>query len=110
MNRTLTFALALAAGLMGGLLARYIGPPVVFAQDQAPVVKEIRAQSFTLVDPSDRVLGTFAYDPQTTLPAVVPPNVRLRLSGPPPRIVLRDANGREIWSAGGSIVRSLSER
>ena len=59
MNKTLTATLALAAGFIGGLLTRYIAPPVALAQNQAPITKEIRAQSFTLVDPSDHTVGTF---------------------------------------------------
>ena len=49
MNNRLTIAAALVAGLVGGLLTRYLTPPVAFAQDQASAPKEIRAQSFTLV-------------------------------------------------------------
>jgi hypothetical protein len=81
MNRPLTVVLALGGGLLGGLLTRYIGPPSAFAQNQAPVAKEIRAQSFTLVDSSNRS-----------------------------RIVLRDSDGREIWSAGEAQIRPLSQR
>jgi hypothetical protein len=31
-----TVALALAAGLLGGMLTRYIAPPAAYAQNQAP--------------------------------------------------------------------------
>jgi hypothetical protein len=34
-------------------------PPVALAQNQAPITKEVRAQSFTLIDPSDHTVGTF---------------------------------------------------
>jgi len=101
MNKTLTVALALAAGLLGGLLTRYIAPPATFAQDQAPITKEIRAQSFTLVDSSDHTLGVF-----TTEPASKAINPYLT----PTRIVLRDSKGREIWTAGGSGIRPVTER
>ena len=101
MNKTLTATLALAAGFIGGLLTRYIAPPVALAQNQAPITKEIRAQSFTLVDPSDHTVGTFTYESGPA--AFVRPKT-------PPRIVLRDSGGRELWSAGGTAVRPLSER
>ena len=99
MNNKINFALALAAGLAGGILTRYIAPQPAFAQDQAPVTKEIRAQNFTLVDSSGRAVGTFA-------------------AGPPFRafdgnvyvIVLKDPSGHVMWSAGGSPVRQLSQR
>jgi hypothetical protein len=114
MNKTLTIALGLSAGLLGGLLTRYIAPPAAHAQDQAAVAKEIRAQSFTLVDQFDHTAGTFAYEP--------PPGARMMLQRPPSinqpaprvgpgRIVLRDANGREIWSAGAdALIRPVTER
>jgi hypothetical protein len=99
MNKTV--ALALAAGLVGGMLTRYIAPPAAYAQNQAqgtaPV--EIRAQSFVLVDQADRTVGAFS--------AVAGP---LGPLGRPifPHIVLRDFNGREIWSAGGSALQPLT--
>lgn len=104
MNKTLTMALALAAGLLGGLLTRYIAPPPAFAQNQPPVTKELRAQSFALVDSSDRTVGVF-----TAEPALKTPN-SYQGSLTPTRIVLRDANGREIWSAGGNAIRPLTAR
>jgi len=113
MNRTLNVALALAAGLLGGLLTHYIAPSAAFAQVQAPpslvpgvpnnrpITKEIRAQSFTLVDQADHTVGTFSVEPA--------PPVR-RDFKVKTRIVLRDSNGREIWSAGGSAILPLNER
>lgn len=62
MNNKLSIAIALLAGLLGGMLARYVAPPTAFAQNPTPVPKEIRAQSFTLVDPANRVVGTFTSD------------------------------------------------
>ena len=100
MNRKLNLSLALAAGLLGGLLSRYLTPIPAFAQapaqTQAP--KEIRAQSFILVDDQGRVLGTFAYDGQS-----IP-----RLPGTP-SIRLYDTTGKEIWRAGGGAMRPASE-
>jgi hypothetical protein len=52
MNRTLTLTLALAVGLFGGLLARYV--PSVDAKAQAPNV-EARWQAFTLIDAEGHV-------------------------------------------------------
>jgi hypothetical protein len=107
MNKALTIALALAAGFGGGLLTRYLAPPVAFAQNQTPVATEIRAQSFVLVDSSDRAVGTFAYDGVTGEPLM------LRMHQPipqPTRIVLRDFSGKEIWSAGGGVIQKLGAR
>jgi hypothetical protein len=103
MNRTFTVALALAAGFVGSLLTRYIAPPAALAQTQTPVAKEIRAQSFTLVDSSDHVAGTFTVESVNRVP-------QSPSQFPPQRIVLRDFNGREIWSAGGNAIRPVSER
>lgn len=98
MNHKLSVTLAVAAGLVGGLCTRYIAPPAAFAQNQAPVTKEIRAQSFTLVDAEDRTIGTFSAEPVI----VPPPGLKGKLdpASIPMRIVLRDARGRQLWSAG----------
>jgi hypothetical protein len=104
MNKAFTVALALGSGLLGGVLTRYIAPPASFAQDRAPITKEIRAQSFTLVDSSDHTLGVFTTEP-------VFRSVNPYVGGPAPvRIVLRDSKGHEIWSAGGSGIRPATER
>ena len=118
MNK-LNVALALAAGLLGGLLTCYIGPPSAFAQNQAPVAKEIRAQSFTLVDSSNRTIGTFTSDADGPPPVAVQPPPGGGIAPLTPRrdrpssrsrIVLRDSDGREIWSAGEAQIRPLSQR
>jgi hypothetical protein len=107
MNNKLTVSFALLAGLAGGMLTRFIAPAPVFAQapvqilpapaplpnPTTPVTREIRAQSFTLVDDRGNVVGTFAAEPR---------GIHF-----PARVVLRDSNGREIWSAGGSALRPL---
>src|ERR1700675_60019 len=101
MNRNLTLSLALAAGLFGGLLSRYLTPISAFAQAPAqtqaqaptPAPKEIRAQSFILVDDEGQVLGTFAYEKPAT-PFSRSPDA--------PSIRLFDTTGKEIWRAGGS--------
>jgi len=95
MNRKLNLSLALAAGLLGGLLSRYVTPWPVLAQ--AGPAKELRAQSFVLVDDKNNVVGTFT--------ASTP--------GPKPvqnqTVVLLDRNDKEIWRAGVS-VRVLAQR
>ena len=112
MNNKLTIVIALAAGLLGGTLTRYVAPPTALAQNPAPTSKEIRAQSFTLVDSANRTVGAFTTEvgaptalpgvapiPPTPNPSPVPPSGR----GPSaPRIVLRDSSGREIWSPEGT--------
>ena len=90
MNRTFNLSLALGAGLTGGLLSRYIAPLPAFAQAQAQ--REIKAQSFVLVDDKDNIVGTLK------------PSADRR-----PTVVLLDRNGREIWRAGVS-AKVLSER
>lgn len=93
MKRLLTITSILAAGLLGGLLSRYLTPVTVHAQAQAQ--KEIKAQSFVLVDDKDNIVGTFkpSFDPLTGAPTVV----------------FLDRNGRESWRAGASF-KTLSER
>ena len=110
MNNKLSIAIALVAGLLGGLLTRYAAPSVAFAQNTASAPKEIRAQSFTLVDSGNRTVGIFTTEvgaptppvtptPQTPTPIPPPSSGR----GPSaPRIVLRDSSGREIWSPDGT--------
>ena len=122
MNNKLVIAFALAAGLVGGLLTHYIAPPAAFAQSVSPVnplpppgvptvVKEIRAQSFTLVDGQNRTIGTFTTQTSWGVNVPLPPPPPGAPQGAPlpaprgrgpevTRIVLRDSNGREIWSAG----------
>jgi len=108
MNNKLNVAVALFAGLAGGMLTRFIAPAPVFAQapvqgglpapapspvTPGPVTYEIRAERFALVDHSGKVVGTFASESA---------GVRS-----PSRIVLRDSYGHEIWGAGGSAIRPL---
>jgi hypothetical protein len=107
MNNKFNVSIALAAGLLGGLVTRF-APSAAFAQNPAPATKEIRAQSFTLVDASNRPVGTFTSEMDGS-PAPTPPTGIAPTPTPPPsgrgttgrpRIVLRDSAGREIWSAG----------
>ena len=87
MNRTLTLTLALAAGLCGGLLSRYVAPAAVHAQAQTPAPKEIRAQSFVLVNAQGTAFGLMGFDPRGN-----------------PIIKLLDERGRTFWSTLWSIV------
>jgi hypothetical protein len=84
-------SLALAAGLLGGLLPRYMTPLPVLAQAGTPQ-QEIKAQSFVLMDGKNNIVGIFK-----------PSADRI------PTVVLLDRNGREIWRAGVS-AKVLSER
>jgi hypothetical protein len=90
MNRTCVLPLTLATGLLGGVLSRYVTPAPAFAQAQTQ--KEVKAQSFVLVDDKDNIVGTFK-----------PSADRI------PTVVLMDRTGREIWRAGVS-AKVLSER
>ena len=60
MNRTLTLALAVAAGLFGGMLARYV--PSADAKPQAPNMK-VRWQAVTLIDAEGRASRVVLVDP-----------------------------------------------
>lgn len=75
--------LSFAAGLLGGAISHYVTPQLVHAQSQAP--KELRAESFVLVNEKGAVLGTLSDE------------------GGRPSLRLFDERGREIWSAGGRI-------
>lgn len=110
MNKTVL--LALLAGLTGGLATRYIAPPVAFAQNQPAVTREVRAQSFTLVDSSDRTIGVFSAEavPNRFRATIVNPGPNATVQRiPEMRVVLRDAGGREIWSAESDPIRPLSQ-
>ena len=93
MQRSINLALALAAGLVGGVLSRYTNPVTVFAQAQTQVSKDIRAQSFTLTDENGNVVGIFT--------SVAPRGGQKRA------VILLDQNANEIWSAGASPIRPL---
>jgi hypothetical protein len=80
MNRKTNFVLALAAGLLGGLISRYINPIPAYAQAQS-APKEIRAQSFVLVNELGAPFGLLGFDPSGV-----------------PIIKLVDVRGRTIWS------------
>jgi len=50
--------LSFAAGLLGGAISYYVSPQLVHAESQAP--KELRAQSFILVNEKGTILGTLS--------------------------------------------------
>lgn len=121
-NKALTLALALAAGLLGSTLSRYMVPTVVFAEAQSTVPKEIRAQRFTLVDENGTVRGVFAVNPAPTKTFVIPStppggsatpapiNDSSQKGGGDAVIVLYDASGREVYRAGAPAARLVGER
>jgi len=83
--------LALAAGLFGGVISHYLFTvPLVYAQNPMKPPKEVRAQSFTLMNDRGQVGGTFAFDDDGR------PMIRLF------------ENGRMTWSLGGKTVRPLA--
>jgi hypothetical protein len=92
MNRKANLTLALACGLLGGVLSRYLTPIPVFAQAQLPAPKEVRAQSFVLVNKEGTVLGRIGFDP-----------------GGLPNITLVDEDGRTIWSTKERLVLQSSK-
>jgi len=101
MNRT-TIIVALMAGLVGGLISRYISPAPVLAQQpqaQSPAPVELRAQRFSLVNPDGSVVATFTVDHPKT-----PDTFPL----PPPSVRLLDSGGKELWRAGGNPMRKLA--
>ena len=102
MNRTLILTLALAAGLLGGLLSRYLTPTTVRAQTQSAVPKEVRAQRFTLVNEEGTVLGIFGIDSGASISGLKPKGSAT--------IKLFDEGGHEIWSAGAPGLHPASQR
>jgi len=100
MNNKLTIAVALAAGLTGGILTRFIAPPPVFAQAPATTpaqtaADEVRAKNFVLVDQNNREVGVFTVEPSSDHAMAVGLT-------PGPHIVLRDARGGVIWRFSGT--------
>src|SRR5580765_6365143 len=80
MKQRLITPLAVAAGFVGGVLSQYASPRLVNAQSQ--VLKELRAQSFVLVDDKGVAYGYFGFDPNGQ-----------------PILKMIDENRRTLWSA-----------
>jgi hypothetical protein len=95
-QRGLTLALALGAGLLGGMLSRYVTPMTVLAQDRSTAAKDIRAQRFTLVNERGIVLGVFGLDSYK--------------EGSNPTIRLFDESGHEIFRAGPPYNRLVDQK
>ncbi len=74
---------AFAAGLLGGIASHYVSPQPAHAESSAP--RELRAESFVLVNEKGLVIGTLTDEAGR------------------PALKLFDERGREIWSAGGKI-------
>ena len=79
MNRKTNLILALAAGLLGGLISRYVNLIPAYAQTQ-PAPPQIRAQSFVLVNAQGQAFGLFGFSPKGD--AI---------------IKILDARGRTLW-------------
>jgi hypothetical protein len=80
-HRLNVVVLALASGLVGGLVARYLAPTSVLAQAQTAAPKEIQAQNFVLLNNQGNPVGLFGFNPQGR-----------------PIIKLIDERGRTIWT------------
>lgn len=90
--KKLNLALAIVAGLLSGVLSHYVWTQPVQAKSRIPAPKEVRAQSFVLVNDKGEVQGVFSFDES-------------KLGRP--SVKLFDSKGREIWSAGGNLLRPL---
>ena len=99
-NRNLNLVLALAAGFLGGFLSRSVALPPVRAQTRPADALEVRAQRFSVVDPTGRVIASF-----TRAPIAKQEGYNIPL----PTIALVDPEGHELWSAGGYGFKPLAE-
>lgn len=84
--------ICLAAGLLGGLISHYAMTQPVLAQVLTNAPTEVRAQQFVVVDSKGQVQATIKADDIRGNNIV--------------EIVNKD--GQVVWSAGGSMVRSLT--
>ena len=91
--KKMNIGLSIAAGLLGGIFSHYVWTQPVQAQNQLPAPKEVRAQSFVVVNEKGELQGVLTFGE--------PKNGRTSVK-------LFDSNGREIFSAGGSPMRPLS--
>ena len=99
MDQKWTIILALAAGFVGSALFHGLTLVSVHAQVPSAPLKEIRAQSFVLVDDSNKALGRLAI----RYPA--PPSSERYGFGD---IQLFDSLRNELFTAGGRRVRPAS--
>ena len=91
--KKLNIGLSIAAGLLGGIFSHYVWTQPVQAQNQTPAPREVRAQSFVVVNEKGETQGVLTFGE--------PKNGRTSVK-------LFDSNGREIFSAGGSPMHPLS--
>ena len=103
MTRIATFGLVILAGLAGGVASRYFVPATVFAQAQPSAAAEVRAESFILTDGSGKTIGVFTSKGPRFADQTRPLSEQRT-------IILLDANGKQIWSAGDSPLRQLSRQ
>ena len=99
MNQKWTLILALAAGFAGSALFNGLSLISVYAQVSSTPPKELRAQSFVLVDDSNKALGRLAI----RYPAS-PSSERYGFG----YIQLFDSSGNELFTAGGMRARPVS--
>jgi hypothetical protein len=85
--KKLNLVLSIAAGLFGGILSHFVWTQPTHAQTLSPAPKEVRSQSFVLVDEKGNIEGVFSFDDS---------------KNGFPTIKLSDGSGREIWTAGGN--------
>lgn len=62
--------MALAAGFIGGIVSQHIIPASVYAQAQTRIPKEVRAESFVIVDENGSPRGAFGIDKKHGWPTV----------------------------------------
>jgi hypothetical protein len=62
MSAKTTLAFAAAAGFLGGIASQHIAPALVHAQAQPSIPKEIRAETFVIVDHDGKPRGAFGID------------------------------------------------
>jgi len=91
--KKVNLGLSIAAGLLGGVCSHYIWTQPVQAQNQTSVPKEVRAESFVVVNDKGEVQGVLTFgEPKKGRTSVK----------------LYDSKGREIFTAGGDQMRPLS--
>ena len=84
MNRKWNLSLSLAVGMLGGFLSNYISPKLIHAQEKTVPTKEIKAQSFVLVNEDGSPAGLFGFDKDGKA-----------------NVVLLDTAGKVVWKATG---------
>ena len=84
MNRKVNMGLSLTVGFLGGFLSHYIPPGLVHAQTETAPSKEIKAQSFVLVNADGTPAGLFGFDKEDKA-----------------NVILLDAAGKVVWKATG---------